>query len=94
MHPGNAASGAGRGTDKPDTMGDDEIRFEDLLDDEPAAVAPPASFRELLEHGISRQGGLRELEALAAMDDADPRFAAVRSKLQQLLCVQAQARIV
>jgi hypothetical protein len=71
-------------------MGDDEIRFEDLLDDEPASAGPPASFKELLEQGFSRHAGLRELEALAALDDPDPRFAALRSKLRQLLQVQTR----
>jgi len=71
-------------------MGDDEIRFEDLLDDEPVAAAPPTSYRQFLAEGLSPHGGLPQLEALAGLDDTDPRFSSVRSTLEHLLQVQAR----
>lgn len=73
-------------------MSGEEITFEDLLDaDEPAPPATPgrpASYRELLEQGLPREGGLEALAAMTGIDDKDPRAAGLRKAYRQLLAVQ------
>jgi hypothetical protein len=63
---------------------DDDITFEDLLDDEPAAAAP-ASFSQLLADGFPRNGGMAELAAIAQLPDPGKRLAALQRGYQQIL---------
>lgn len=65
-------------------MDDDDITFEDLLDDEPAAAAP-ASFSQLLADGFPRNGGMAELAAIAQLPDPGKRLAALQRGYQQIL---------
>ena len=63
---------------------DDDIRFEDLLDDEPAG-APPANLAQLLADGFPRNGGVAELAAIAKLPDAGKRFEALQRGYLQIL---------
>lgn len=71
-------------------MGADEINYEDLAE-EPGQTAVPASFRQLLADGFPRGGGLKELAAIAGMQDSDTSIAAVRQGYRQILERQLRA---
>ena len=73
-------------TDKP-YVDDDDIRFEDLIDDEPPGPAP-TSLAELLANGFPANGGMTALAAIAAIAEAPApgtRLAAVQRGYRQIL---------
>lgn len=70
-------------------MDDDDITFDDLLDDEPEGTSP-ASFSQLLADGFPRNGGLAELDAISRLPDPGKRLAAL--KLGYLQILQKQRR--
>jgi hypothetical protein len=78
-------------------MGEKEITYEDLLDEDdgdvglPSGHASPSSLKALLADGFPRNAGIAELSALAQLADEDPRYAPVREKLHQLLQIQQRS---
>jgi hypothetical protein len=76
--------------DIPD-VDDDDITFDDLLDDEPAGC-PPASFAQLLAEGFPRHGGMAELTAIAQLPSPGEHLAAVQRGYIQILEKQRRAR--
>lgn len=72
-----------RPDDKPD-VDDDDITFDDLLDDE-AAGDTPMSFSQLLADGFPRDGGMAELAAIAQLPDPGKHLAALQRGYRQLL---------
>ena len=75
--------------DIPD-VDDDDITFEDLVDDEPDGTAP-ASFSQLLANGFPRNGGLAALDAIARLPDPGKRLAALQRGYLQILQKQRSA---
>jgi hypothetical protein len=69
-------------------MGAEDISFEDLVADEPACAAPPATFEQLLADGFPHRGGLAVLAAIEQMQDPGPHLAAVRQAYLQLVKMQ------
>lgn len=63
---------------------DDDITFDDLLDDEPASTGP-ASYAQLLTDGFPSGGGLAELTAIAALPDPGRQLSALQRGFQQIL---------
>jgi hypothetical protein len=74
-------------------MDPDDITFDDLLDDEPAASEMPQSLEQLHADGFPRGGGLAALAAIQGLDDPDPRFASLRSKYRNLLELQQRETV-
>jgi len=72
-------------------MEDDEIRFEDLLGDDPPSGSPPASLADVLANGFPPDGNLADLAAIARLKSADPRFALVQHRYRNLLEMQERA---
>ncbi|HUD27022.1 MAG TPA: hypothetical protein VMQ45_15145 [Burkholderiaceae bacterium] len=66
----------------------DDITFEDLLAYEPAGVAPPSTFKQLLADGFPHRGGLEGLAAIQRMPDPGPELAAVQRGFLQILKLQ------
>jgi hypothetical protein len=69
-------------------MDPDEITFDDLLDDEPAASQVPQSYEQLHADGFPRGGGLAALAAIQTLEDPGSRFVSLRTKYRQLLELQ------
>jgi hypothetical protein len=69
-------------------MDPDDITFDDLLDDEPAASEMPRNYAQLHADGFPRGGGLAALAAIQGLDDPDPRFASLQDKYRRLLELQ------
>lgn len=69
-------------------MGAQEISFEDLLADEAAPAAPPATFKQLLADGFPHKGGLAGLAAIERMEDPGAQFAAVRQEYLRIVKMQ------
>ena len=69
--------------DKPE-VDDDDITFDDLLDDEPTG-GQPMSFSQLLADGFPREGGMAELAAIAQLPDPGKHLAALQRGYRQLL---------
>ena len=65
-------------------MDDDDITFEDLLDDEPTG-GEPTSFSQLLADGFPRDGGMAELAAIVQLPDPGNRLSALQRGYRQLL---------
>jgi hypothetical protein len=72
-------------------MSVDDITFEDLLANEPAPVAPPLTFKQLLADGFPHEGGLAALAAIEQMEDPGEQFASVRRGYLQILKIQGRA---
>jgi len=68
----------------------DEITYDDLLADEPACMAPPRTFKQLLADGFPHNGGLAELAAIERMEDPGPQLASVRQGYLQILKIQTR----
>ena len=71
-------------------MDDDDITFEDLLDDDPTDTAP-ASFAQLLADGFPPHGGMAELAAIAQLPDPGKRLAKLQRGYLQILQKQRRA---
>ena len=69
---------------------DDDITFEDLLDDEPTGPLP-ASFSQLLADGFPRNGGMAALTAIAQLPDPGTHLATLQRRYIQLLEKQRRA---
>lgn len=65
-------------------MDDDDITFDDLLDDEPSS-GPPMSYSQLLADGFPRDGGMAALAAIARLPDPGKPLAALQRGYRQLL---------
>jgi hypothetical protein len=78
--------------DQPGAMGEEEITLEDLMDEEPASAAAPATFEQLLADGFPRQGGMAALVAISQMQDPGARMAPVQLGYQQILRMQTRAK--
>ena len=65
-------------------MDDDDISFDDLLDDEPAGTLP-VSFSQLRAEGFPRDGGLAELAVIAQLPDPEKRLVALQRGFIQIL---------
>jgi hypothetical protein len=63
---------------------DDDISFDDLLDDEPASVLP-ATYEQLRADGFPRNGGVAELAAIARLPEPGERLAALQRGFIQIL---------
>jgi hypothetical protein len=63
---------------------DDDISFDDLLDDEPAS-ALPATYEQLRADGFPRNGGVAELAAIARLPEPGERLAALQRGFFQIL---------
>jgi hypothetical protein len=72
-------------------MGIDDITFEDLLAGDPACVAPPVTFQQLLVEGFPYKGGLEGLASIEQMADPGPQLAEVRQGYLQILKMQRRA---
>ena len=71
-------------------MDDDDISFDDLLDDEPASTVP-VSFAQLRADGFPRNGGMAELAAIAHLPDPGQHLAALQRGFLQILVKQRLA---
>jgi len=69
-------------------MGAEEISFEDLLAEEPAPAAPPATFKQLLADGFPHKGGLAALAAIEQMEEPPAPLAAVRQEYLRIVRMQ------
>ncbi len=73
-------------------MDEDDISYQDLLDDEPAGTLPagcaPASFAQLLADGFPIHGGMAALNAIAQLPDPGQHLAIVQRGYQQILAKQ------
>jgi hypothetical protein len=69
-------------------MGAEEISFEDLLADEPACAAPPATFKQLLADGFPHGGGLAALAAIEQMEEPGAQLADVRQEYLRIVRMQ------
>ncbi len=65
-------------------MEEDDITFDDLLDDEPAGTLP-TSFSQLLADGFPREGGIAALDAISRLPDPDQRLAGLQRGFEQIL---------
>jgi hypothetical protein len=72
-------------------MGEKEVTFEDLLDDDGACAAPPLTFEQVLACGFPYRGGLAALTAITQIEDPGPRLATVRQAYLQILSLQKRA---
>jgi hypothetical protein len=63
---------------------EDDITFDDLLDDEPAGTLP-TSFSQLLADGFPREGGIAALDAISRLPDPDQRLAGLQRGFEQIL---------
>ena len=70
---------------------DDDITYNDLLDDQSEPAAAPSTLAELLSNGFPTDGGVAELAALAQLPDPGAQHAAVRQKYLKLLELQKRA---
>jgi hypothetical protein len=85
--------GAGRHSDIPYAMGDDEITFEDLFaGDMPVSPGLPGSFPQLLDDGFPLGGGLPALAAIAQLAGTGSKIEAARRCYLEITEQQIRAR--
>jgi len=63
---------------------DDDITFDDLLDDEPEGTLP-VTFEQLRAEGFPRNGGVAELAAIARLPNPGEQLAALQRGFVQIL---------
>jgi len=76
--------------DESTDVDDDDISFDDLLDEEPAGT-PPVSFSQLRANGFPRNGGMAELAAITQLPDPGQHLAALQRGFVQILAKQRRA---
>lgn len=70
---------------------DDDITYDDLLDDPSDQAPAPATLAELLLNGFPAHAGLAELAAVAQLPDPGAQHSTERQKYLKLLELQKRA---